>query len=366
MLPECFLHWTEAGGVNEEDVFRLASWRRSLTLKGTSFREFEAEVLPLLTGQLTVDEIGERVADVFDRDELVVALDMLASQGILVEGDELGGFGPRLTAQLGWLSEVAPGRRQAQKKLVGAHVVVFGAGLHGAVVARSLVAAGIGKLTIVDPTDAAPSDLYFSGLFSFDDIGTNRAAALAAKLATLGGDTTLESHSDRFTDPRDILPVITGASLVLCCVGSGELHLAQQVNIACRSAGVSWIAASLEGTDLVVGPGFFRGDNGPCYMCWRLREISGSANPQSRLAMEMRLDGYRSDLSGRRENLAPAADIVGGMLAAETLSWLTESSAPNLDGRFLTVGLPGLRVEKHTVLRKPGCPVCSPASGSPK
>jgi adenylyltransferase/sulfurtransferase len=366
MLPECFLHWTEAAGVNDEDVFRLSSWRRSLTLKGTSFREFEAEVLPLLTGRLTVDEISEQVADVFHRDELVAALNMLASQGILVEGSEHGTIGPGLTAQAGWLSEVAPDRRQAQQKLVDAHVVVFGAGLHGAVVARSLVAAGIGKLTIVDPAHVAPSDLYFSGLFSLDDMETNRADALAARLLTSEGGTALESQSDRPKDSQDILALITGASLVLCCLDSGELHLAQQLNLACRSAGVNWIAASLEGTELVVGPGFFRGDNGPCYTCWRVREISGSANPESRLALEMHLDGLRSDISGRRENLASAADIVGGMLATEALTWLTESSGPNLDGRFLTVGLPGLRVEKHTVLRKPGCPVCGPAAGSTK
>jgi adenylyltransferase/sulfurtransferase len=368
LLPECFLHWTEAPNASGDEVLRIVSWRRTLTLKGKSFQEFETEVLPLLTGAFSIDEISEKVARVFRKEDLIASLDMLASQGIVVEGDTATtqNAQPDMSTQLNWLGETAPDGREAQHKLTDAHVVIFGAGSHGAVAARSLVAAGVGRLTIVDPASVQPTDPYFSSLFQSGDIGQNRADVLAAALAERENQTALKSHATRPGDAEAIKPLIAGASLILCCLDSGEMNLALKLNIACHDLGINWIAASLEGTELVVGPGFFQSDDGPCYLCWRMREIAGAANPQTRYAFESRLDQLQSDLSGRRENLAVSADIVGGMLSAEALTWLTGTSTPNLDGRFVVVGLPGLRMEKHAVLRKPGCPVCGGGLAAPR
>lgn len=360
LLPECFLHWTEPAGADGDETFRLVTWRRSLTLKGKSFREFEREVFPLLDGTRGIGEICDAVADVFDREEVVASLNMLTEQGVLAEGEGQVSQASELdrTPQLGWLAENAPDGLGAQRRLKAAHVVLFGAGAHGAVTARSLAAAGIGKLTLADPAGVSAADLYFSGLFRPGDIGRNRAKALAAALNGPGRN-QIGAHGERPADAGAIGPLIESASLVLCCLDAGELNLAMQLNIACRDLGKNWIASSLEGTEIVIGPGFFHGEGTPCFMCWRLREIAAAANPQTRFALEQHLDRARMDLSPRRESLAASADIAGGMLAAEALTLLAGASVPNLDGRFLLVQVPGLRVEKHVVLRKPGCPVCS-------
>jgi adenylyltransferase/sulfurtransferase len=360
LLHECFLHWTEDADANGDETLRLFSWRRSLTLKGKSFRTFEREVLPLLTGMLSVDEICDKLAGVFQKEDILAAFDMLVRQGILVDGEGalIAGKEERLTPQRGWLAENAPDGSGAQQKLVDAHIVLFGAGLHGATVARSLVAAGVGHLTIVDPTIVAKTDLYFSGLFQTDDIGKNRALVLSSTLARGESGTLIESETTQPT-VADIVSLANDASLVLSCLDSGLLNLSLRVADACRQSRTPWIAASLEGTELVVGPGFFKPADGPCYTCWRMREISSAANPLSRLALEQRLDQIQTDLSPRRENLAASADIVGGMLAAEVITWLSGSTTPNLDGRFITVEVPGFRTEKHLVLRRPDCPVCN-------
>ncbi len=364
-LPECFLHWTEPPGESGDEVLRIVSWRRSLTLKGHSFREFIREVIPLLDGQHSLDEICEEVEDIFDRPELEAAIDMLGQQGILVEGDGAAGVQPdAMTPQLGWLAEAAPEGRNAQKRLTDAHVVLFGSGAHGAATARSLAAAGIGRLTIVDPASVTASDGYFSHLYGDPDQGRNRAESLTAALAATSQETKITAVTERPADAEAVGALIEEASLVLCCLESGELNLALKVNKACHSLRKPWIASSMEGTELVVGPGFFWREDGPCYMCWRMREVAASGNPQSRFALERRLDRLQSDLSPRRENLAAGADIVGGMLSAEAVSYLTGASEPNLDGRFLVIEIPGLRVEKHVVLRKPGCPVCGGGYGA--
>lgn len=360
-MPDCFLTWTEPPDANGDEVFRLSSWRRNLTLKGKSFRAFENHVLPLLNGQNSVDQICEAVSHIFRREEVVASIDLLAAQGVVVEGahETPGKAQSKMTTQLGWLGETAPAGRAAQGNLTGAHVVLFGAGAHGAACARSLVAAGVGALTVVDPATVGPTDLYFSGQFRSGDIGQNRAAALVGALAHDDVQTKLNSHGERPADAQAILPLINDAALVLCCLDSGELNLALLLNLACKQLGKPWIAASLEGSELVIGPGFAHISGEPCYMCWRLREIAAAPNPQTRFALETHLDQAKADLSGRRENIAPSADIVGGMLAAEALTWLAGVGPPNLIGKFLLVELPGLRVEKHAVLRKPGCPACS-------
>lgn len=364
LMPECFLHWTEPPDANGDEVFWLATWRRNLTLKGKAFHEFEAEVLPLLTGKNGIDEICERVAHVFKREDVLASLDLLASQGIVVEGDEKFAQDTHmdLTTQRGWLSETAAEGMAAQTHLSDAHVVLFSAGAHGAACARSLVAAGVGQLTVVDASSVLPTDRYFSAHFGPQDLSRNRADVLVERLAEGNEHTKLTACTERPADADAAQALVEGATLVLCCLDSGELNLALTLNIACRSAGVPWIAASLEGSELVVGPGFAQTPDEPCYLCWRLREIAAAANPETRYAIEAQLDRLKTDLSGRRENIAASADIVGGMLSAEALTWITGVAPPNLTGRFLTVGVPGLRVEKHAVLKKPNCPVCSPVA----
>ena len=67
LLPECFLHWTEPAGTDGDETFRLVTWRRSLTLKGKSFREFEARVFPLLDGTRGIGEICDALEHLSSR-----------------------------------------------------------------------------------------------------------------------------------------------------------------------------------------------------------------------------------------------------------------------------------------------------------
>lgn len=363
LLPDHFLTWTEPPDENGDEVWRVVSWRRSVTLKGHSFREFARKVVPLLDGRHDLDGICDAVADTFAPGDLVAALETLEGQGIVVDAapaEERGDTDPlaRLLPQMGWLAETAPEGRAAQRHLSGARVVLFGAGGPGAVLARNLAAAGIGELLIVDGETVSATDPYFSALYRASDLGQPRATVLAAALATLAPDTRVAAHPARPRDRAAIAELLQGAAMALCCLESADLNLALKLNRACRDMGMRWLAGSLESLDLVVGPGFSGDPDAPCYLCWRMREVASAANPQARFALERHLDRLHSDLSGRRENLSVGADIVGGMMAAEVLAILTGAGEPMLDGRLLVIQLPGLHQDKHSVLRKPGCPVC--------
>ncbi len=361
LLPSAFLRWIETDPDSGEDVLRLMSWRRTLTLQGSAFASFEQAVLPLLDGTRTINEICEASQDVFSAEEVAGAINTLAAQGIVVEGsgDIPQNVNDPRAPHLGWLAENSAHGRKSQRFIEASHIVIFGAGGSGAVAARSLMASGVGKLTIVDPSEVTTADPFFASSFSTSDIGRPKAEALASALLTAEQTTRINAISHRPSDERDIQEIVEGATLVLYTFDSGELSLAMMWNKACRSTLTPWIAASMEGRSLVLGPGFFHAPNSPCYMCWRTREIATAQNQQTRHSVESFLSQQNSDLSHQRDNLAAGVDVIGGILAAETLSWISGASQPSFDGRLMTMSLPGFQTQGHTVLRNPACPVCS-------
>ena len=370
VLPSGFLTWTEPPDAAGDEILRLVSWRRALTLKGHSFRELARTVLPLLDGTRTSDEIAAQTADLFARADLEAALATLAGQGILAEGDDptRAGLPERLVPQANYLDELSADGPAAQRRLAAARVAVLGLGGAGAPLARTLAAAGVGQLLLVDPYPVGPTDPYFSALFAPEDLGGSRAETLAARLSALAPEVRSETATQRPEDPAALAALLAGTDLAVCCLESGDLNLALKLNRACRDLGLRWLAGSLEGPVAVAGPGFPPASTGPgsaattsaapCYMCWRMREVACAGNPQSRFALERRLDRIRADLGARREGLAPAADLLAGLLGTEVLNILSGIAEPALDGRVITLDLAALRQERHNVLRKPGCPVC--------
>ena len=363
LLPSCFLVWAEPPDETGDEVFRIVSWRRSLTMKGHSFREFARFVLPLLDGTRSFDQISTQAAHVFDRGDLDAALGMLLDQGIVIEGAAPEtDAAARLAAQINYLGEVAEEGRAAQRRLSAAKVAIVSMGGAGAAVARSLGASGVGRIICADPYAVTPTDCYFTGLFVEGDIGSNRAECVAARIRQTAPEIEVSSVVERTDDPAAIHALIEGVDLAISCLESGDLNTILKLNRACRDAGVRWLAGALEGPSIIAGPGFPPSGDGPCYLCYRMREVACAGNPQSRFALERRLDQQKQDLGARRENLACSADLLGGLLGAEALNILAGVSEPALDGRILEIDLTTLRQEKHVVLRKPGCPVCGRGS----
>jgi adenylyltransferase/sulfurtransferase len=360
-LPEGFLTWDEPPDESGDEVFRIVSWRRSLTLKGHSFREFSRSVLPLLDGRRSFEEICAATADIFSPADLEAALSMLGAEGIIVEGALIDVDVPlRLTPQVNYLGEIAYDGRNAQRRLTSARVVIFGMGGAGAALARNLAASGIGRLVCIDPYLVRPADSYFSALIEPGQTGTtNRAEAVVTQLRRIAPEIVIEDVCERIDEVEAIANVINGADLVISCLDAGDLNWNLKLNRAARTLGLRWLTGAMEGAEIVAGPGFPADGEGPCFMCYRMREVACTANPQSRFGLERRLDRLRQDLSGRRENLACGADLLAGLLGAEAINLLGAISEPALDGRIIVSDLTTLRQEKHAVLRKPDCPVCS-------
>jgi adenylyltransferase/sulfurtransferase len=88
LLPSHFSLWFDPPDEAGDEVLHIVSERRAIKLKGRAFREFTKEVVPLLDGRHTLEEIQARTQDVFRPEDLAECLEFLHGQGVLVDGEQ--------------------------------------------------------------------------------------------------------------------------------------------------------------------------------------------------------------------------------------------------------------------------------------
>jgi len=105
---------------------------------------------------------------------------------------------------------------QAQLKLGQAGVLVIGAGGLGCPALQYLVAAGVGKIGIVDGDRVALSNLQRQVLFDTSDIGEPKATTAARKLRKLNPDITIDAFDVPITT-ANAFHLLAGYAVVLDC-----------------------------------------------------------------------------------------------------------------------------------------------------
>lgn len=363
LLPSHYSVWFDPPDEAGDEVLHIVSERRALKLKGHSFREFRTRVVPLLDGSHTLEEIQLATQDVFRPQDLVECLDLLRAQGVLVEAD--GSLVPPdtqacMAPQLNFFHDLSPGV-DVQGKLTRADVAVIGLGAVGGAVALALGAAGVGVVRCIDSLPIIPSDLYFSPFLGLSHVGKSRSDSLARLLSAGSPQTKALEDSRTLESEDDIRGAIRGADFVVCCLDASQSNLVFKLNRVCLADGIRWISSSVAGAEITVGPGIHPGHSA-CYLCYRMRAVACSGNPEDAFAYEKYLDRRKQDDSGRRDSLVFAAGIAAHLLGLEVIKTLTQFYEPSLVGRLMTVRLTDLAIERHTVLRKPWCPACFPPS----
>jgi bacteriocin biosynthesis cyclodehydratase domain-containing protein len=364
LLPSHLSVWVDPPDEAGDEVLHVVSEQRSLKLKGHSFREFRDEVLPLLDGAHTVEEIQAATVDTFRPEDLMVCLDLLTEQGVLVEGDTApaGRGGPgaaaakRLAPQANLFHELAPGAN-VQERLAAATVAVVGLGGAGASVALTLAAAGVGSVVCVDPAPVAPADVYFSPYLGLANVGSGRASSTAALIAASAPQVKVDVVDRPMETEDDLRAAVVGADIVVCCLDAGQSNLIFKLNRVCLAENMRWLTCALAGAEVDIGPVMVPRRTA-CYLCYRMRVIACAGNPEEAFAYEQFLDGRKRDDSARRENLVFAAGIAAGFVGSEVVKLLTDLAPPTMFGRLTTVRLTDMAVERHSVLRKPWCPAC--------
>lgn len=359
LLPSHYSVWFDPPDEAGDEVLHIVSERRSLKLKGHSFREFRRSVIPLLDGQHTLEDIQETTRDVFRPQDLAECFSVLADQGVLVEGD--GNSMPsdvatRMAPQLNWFHDAAPGL-DLQRRLMKANVAVVGLGGAGAATALTLGAAGIGTVRCIDSQPVTLADVYLAPFLGLAQVGKSRAGSMVKMLSASAPQIRAQSDDQPLQSEDQIRAAIKGANMVVCCLDASQSNLIFKLNRVCLADGIRWISCALAGAEIIIGPAIQPG-HGPCYLCYRMRAVACAGNPEEAFAYEKYLDRRKQDDSAHRENLVFSAGLAANFLGMEVVKDLTGLCEPSLVGQILTIRLTDLAMERHTILRKPWCPAC--------
>jgi adenylyltransferase/sulfurtransferase len=227
---------------------------------------------------------------------------------------------------------------EGQERILGAHVLIIGAGGLGSPAALYLASAGVGHLTLADGDTVDLTNLQRQILHTQESIGELKAVSGQRTLHRLNPEIVVEAVGKRLADEQ-LDALVTRADVVLdCCDNFATRHAVNRACVKHRKPLVSGAAIRFDGQLAVFDS---HRENSPCYHC---------LFPEGE-----DVDELRCAVMGV---FAPLTGIIGAMQAAEALKLLSGAGDPAVGRLFL---LDGLAMEWRSVKfgRDPSCTVCA-------
>ena len=223
-----------------------------------------------------------------------------------------------------------------QKKLKKASVLCVGAGGLGSPLAFYLVAAGIGRLGIVDFDVVEFSNLQRQILHTTNDVGRPKLASAQEKLEALNPNVKVETHEERLTS-ENAIQLFEHYDIIVD--GTDNFPTRYLVNDACVLTGKPNVYGSIfrfEGQASV-----FSTSEGPCYRCLY------PSPPPPGLVPSCAEGGVLGILPG----------LVGLVQATEVIKLILEKGN-SLAGRLLLFDALKMSFRELKLQKDPKCPVC--------
>lgn len=227
---------------------------------------------------------------------------------------------------------------EGQARIVGAHVLIIGAGGLGSPAALYLASAGVGKITLADGDTVDLTNLQRQILHTQDRIGQAKALSGQAALVRINPEVTVVPVTERLAGERLATLVAEADAVLDCCDNFDTRHAVNRACVEHRVPLISGAAVRFSGQISVFDP---RRTDSPCYHC---------LFPEGEDVEEL-----RCAVTGI---FAPLTGIIGSMQAAEALKLISGAGEP-LVGRLLLLN--GLTMEWRSVRfgKDPHCAVCA-------
>jgi len=225
---------------------------------------------------------------------------------------------------------------EGQKKLLGAKVLLLGAGGLGSPVALYLAAAGIGKIGIVDFDVVDRSNLQRQILHTTADIGKAKTESAREKLQNMNPDVEVAIHN-AWLSSENAIEILSGYDIIVD--GCDNFPTRYLVNDACVLLGKTNVHGSIfrfEGQVTV-----FKTPDGPCYRCLYPEPPPPGMVPSCQEA------GVLGVLPG----------VVGTLQAVETIKIILDKGDA-LIGKLLLYDALKTEFRKLNLRRDPSCPAC--------
>lgn len=230
---------------------------------------------------------------------------------------------------------------EGQQRLLGARVLVVGAGGLGSPVALYLAAAGVGTIGLVDHDRVDISNLQRQVLHGTAAVGRPKVDSAVERVRDLNPDIAVEAFPVKLTS-TNALDIIRRFDVVVD--GSDNFPTRYLVNDACALLGKPDVYGSIfqfEGQ-----ASLFDAKSGPCYRCLFAEP------PPPGLVPSCAEGGVLGVLPG----------IVGSIQALEAIKWILQIGE-TLRGRLLLIDALTLKTREVALRKDPACPVCGPRPG---
>ncbi len=230
---------------------------------------------------------------------------------------------------------------EGQAKLLGARVLVIGAGGLGSPLLMYLAAAGVGSLGVVDDDRVSLSNLQRQVIHTSARLGAPKTASAAETLAGINPEVEVIAHEARLV-VGNAMELIGDYDLV--ADGSDNFATRFLVNDACYLAGKTLVSAALLRFDgqLSTFKAHLGGAN-PCYRC-----IYREAPPPG-LVPSCAEGGVLGALAG----------ALGSMQATEVIKEIL-GIGQSLSGWLIIYDALSATFRKVRVRPDPACPLCGP------
>ena len=223
-----------------------------------------------------------------------------------------------------------------QGKLLGAKVLLLGAGGLGSPTALYLAAAGVGTLGIIDHDVVDLSNLQRQILHTNDRIGMPKVESARIAIEALNPDVRVIAHQERLSS-ENALEIFARYDIIID--GCDNFPTRYLVNDACVMLGKPNVHGSIfqfEGMASVFDP-----RSGPCYRCLYPEPPPPGAAPSCAEA------GVLGVLPG----------LVGCVQALEAIKLILGIGRP-LSGRMLHFDTLSMEIRVNRLPRDPDCPMC--------
>jgi adenylyltransferase/sulfurtransferase len=222
-----------------------------------------------------------------------------------------------------------------QAKLNNARVLYVGAGGLGSSALLYLAAAGVGTLGIIDDDFVEAHNLHRQVLYSYADIGCNKAITAKKKLQALNPFIQVNAHHIRLSQQNAEQLI---AQYDIIANGSDNFFTHYLVNDVCTDQNKSHVYASI--SQFSGQCSIFSTKNGPCLRC--LFEYS-----QSETIPNCAEAGVLGVLPG----------IIGSIQAAEIIKLILEIGKP-LVNRWLFLDALKMEIREFQINKNPYCLSC--------
>lgn len=108
--------------------------------------------------------------------------------------------------------------QKMQKKLFDSNILILGVGGTGGHTAHSLIASGVGKMTLLDFDNVELTNVTRQMLYSEKDIGLPKIEIAKSRLLEINPDADIETISENIVSPEQLKKIVVGGILILLLI----------------------------------------------------------------------------------------------------------------------------------------------------